>query len=212
MKIDKKKMAVVLVLIILGAVAIFAYFGYQKANFVSTIDARVAADMVDITPPQSGKLTDWQGYEGEDVAQSDKLGTVEAGTAVGSINAPISGKLVQVNVRQGQSVSTSQTVAVIADFNHLYVSANIEETKINQIKTGQGVELRLDAFPKEVFFGKVVSIGEAANSVFSLIASSSSNGNYTKITQLIPVKIEFAEKYADDFKLGMNVDVKIHIK
>ena len=212
MKIDKKKLAAVFIIIILGAVAIFVYFGYQKANFVSTIDARVTADMVDITPPQSGKLTDWQGDEGEDVTQSDKLGTVEAGTAVGSINAPISGKLVQVNVRQGQSVSASQTVAVIADFDHLYVSANIEETKINQLKVGMGVELRLDAFPEKVFFGKVESIGEAANSVFSLITSSSSNGNYTKITQLIPVKIEFADKYAEDFKLGMNVDVKIHIK
>lgn len=206
MKISKKKMIVVLLIILLGALGIYGYFWYQGEYFVSTIDARIDADMVNITPMQSGRLVAWEGYEGQYVSQNDKLGIVDAGSAVSSIYAPINGKIVQVNVKEGQAVSLGQAAAVIADYDNIYISANIEETKIARLKLGQGVEIRLDAYPGKLYFGKVTQIGEAATSVFSMISSSSSNGNYTKITQLIPVKIAFAEEYDEDFKLGMNVD------
>jgi len=212
MKISKIKLAAVLILIVLGAAAIFAYFNYQDTNYVSTIDARIDCKKANILPMQSGRLISWSGSEGQDVIQNEKLGTIEAGNAVSNIYVPMSGKLVQVGVTEGQIVSASQTVAVVADMNNIYVSANIEETKINKIREGQGVEIRLDAFPGKVYFGRVTKIGEAATSVFSIMSSSSSNGSYTKITQLIPIKIEFVENYDDPFKLGMNAEIKIHLK
>jgi multidrug resistance efflux pump len=94
------------------------YFWYQGNHFVSTIDARIAAEMVNIVPIQSGRLISWQGEEGENVSQNQKLGTVDAGSAVSSINAPISGKIVQVSVTEGQAVSVSQAVAVVADMDN----------------------------------------------------------------------------------------------
>lgn len=212
MKIDKKKLAAVLIVIILGAIAIIAYFKYQDSHFVSTIDARIDCKKVSILPMQSGRLISWSGNEGQDVLQNQKLGTIEAGNAVSSISVPMSGKLVQVGVTEGQILSASQTVAVVADMTNVYVSANIEETKINKINEGQGVEIHLDAFPGKIYFGRVTKIGEAATSVFSVMSSSSSNGNYTKITQLIPIKIEFIDNYDDPFKLGMNAEIKIHLK
>lgn len=212
MKIDKKKLAAVLILIVLGAIGIYAYFDYQGNHFTSTIDARIDCKKVSILPMQSGKLISWTGNEGQEVIQNQKLGTIEAGSVVSSINVPMSGKLVQVGVNQGQIISASQTVAVVADMENIYISANIEETEINKIAEGQGVEIRLDAFPGKVYFGRVTKIGEAAISVFSVMSSSNSNGNYTKITQLIPIKITFAEKYSDPFKLGMNAEIKIHLK
>lgn len=212
MKIDRKKLAAVLILIVLGAATIIAYFNYQENHFVSTIDARIDCKKVSILPMQSGRLISWSGNEGQDVLQNEKLGTIEAGSAVSSIIAPMSGRLVQVGVTEGQILSASQTVAVVADMDNVYITANIEETKINKIYEGQGVEIRLDAFPGKIYFGRVTKIGEAATSVFSVMSSSNSNGNYTKITQLIPIKIEFIENYDDQFKLGMNAEIKIHLK
>ncbi|MHC1721073.1 MAG: efflux RND transporter periplasmic adaptor subunit [Clostridiaceae bacterium] len=212
MKLDKKKMIAAFLIILLGAAGIWGFFWYKSAYFVSTIDSRLDADMVNIYPVQAGRLVDWSVYEGQSVEQYEKLGTVDAGPTVSIINSPIAGKLIQVNAKEGQAVAMSQAVAIVADADNMYVSANIEETEIKKLAEGQGVEIRLDAFPGKVYFGKVTHIGEAAVSVFSVVSGSSSNGNYTKITQLIPVKIDFIENYEDKFKLGMNAEIKIHIK
>jgi multidrug resistance efflux pump len=103
-------------------------------------------------------------------------------------------------------------LAVIANTNDLYVTANIKETLINKVRPGQRVDVSIDAYPGKTFTGRVDSVGEAANSVFSLIPVQSSSGNFTKVTQLIPVKIRFPELSQMAVKLGMNVSVRIHIK
>lgn len=211
MKMSKRKILSAVLIVLIGVVAILGYFWYQGENYVSTIDARIDAVMINVTPQSAGKLVDWNGYEGMEVTRDEKLGTVESGTSVTSLSAPISGKLVQVNVNLGQTVSMGQTTAVVADMGHLFVSANIEETEIGKIAVGQGVEVRLDAFPGELFVGRISKVTDATTSVFSTIPSSSSNGNYTKITQLIPIEVEFAEQYDAEFKLGMNVEIKIHM-
>lgn len=211
MKINKRKLLLVLLAVLLGICFILWYFWYQGEHYVSTIDARIDADMVNIVPQSAGRLVDFTGYEGQNVSRNETLGTVE-GAAVTNLSAPIAGRLVQVNVREGQTVSAAQTAAIVADMEHLYISANIEETEIGKVAAGQGVEIRVDAFPEEIFIGRVSLVGDVANSVFSMIPSSSSNGNYTKITQLIPIRVEFAQKYERDFKLGMNVEIKIHVK
>lgn len=212
MKFDKRKMLAVLAAVLLFAGLILAYYWYQGTYYVSTIDARVSAKMANITPQTAGKLVTFTGDIGQMVTRDEKLGTVDGGTAVSSLNAPISGTLVKINVNEGQTVSIGQTAAVVADMDSLFISTNIEETKISKCAVGQGVEIRIDAYPGEVFFGSVSSIGEAATSVFSSMSTSNSNGNYTKITQLIPVEIAFAEEYQEDFKVGMNAEIKIHVK
>ncbi len=212
MKLDKRKVLAVIAAVVLFAALILAFYWYQGTYYVSTIDARVNAKMSNMTPQTAGKLIDFSGNLGQLVTRDEKLGTVDGGTVVSSLNAPITGTLVKINVNEGQTVSMGQVAAVIADMNSLYISANIEETKIGKCAIGQGVEIRMDAYPGEVFFGRVKSIGEVAISVFSSMSSASSNGNYTKITQLIPVEISFAEDYQKDFKVGMNAEIKIHVK
>ena len=212
MKPSREKILIALVMVLLGAGAIAGYFWYQGQNYVSTIDARIDATMINVTPQASGKLVEFNGYDGQTVEKDQKLGTVESGNQASSLSAPISGELVRVNVNEGQSVSLGQTAAVVADMDHLFISANIEETKIAKVALDQGVEIRLDAFPGEVFLGKITKVSDASTSVFSTISSSSSNGNYTKITQLIPIEIEFIQDYNLPYKLGMNAEIKIHIK
>ena len=77
----------------------------------------------------------------------------------------------------------------MVDPQKLYITANIEETEVKKLKSGQNVDIKIDEFDGLAFQGKVESIGKASNSAFSLFPSSSS-GTFTKVVQKVPVKIE----------------------
>lgn len=232
---DKKKKSKLIALaaigILLGAILIVGYFWFNGHYFVATDDARISADLVSVNPQMPGRINSLEVQVGDTVTQGEKLGSLDTSGVMSStdinlqsmtqsagtnaykseIIAPISGKIIQLNVKQGQSVSASQTLMMIANTNDIYVGANIEETKINKLKVGQFVEVKVDAFPGETFVGQVDFIGEAANSVFSLMPVQSSNGNYTKVTQTIPIRVRFPELNDLQAKLGMNASIKIHI-
>jgi multidrug resistance efflux pump len=225
-------MIVALLLVIAAGAGLAGYFAYQSYYYVKTEDARISADMVSVTPQISGRLLSWQVKEGDVVDKDTRLGLLDTSGVLSTtevnmqafsqsaastaqktdIIAPIAGKIVQSKVHAGQSVALGQTLAVIANTNDLYVTANIKETLINKVRPGQRVDVSIDAYPGKTFTGRVDSVGEAANSVFSLIPVQSSSGNFTKVTQLIPVKIRFPELSQMAVKLGMNVSVRIHIK
>ena len=206
-KVNKKKLFIVLGMILAVGVLIVAYFVYQGQNYVSTIDARIESNMVTINAPSPGRLTEWTGLEGKMVKQDEIVGRIDAAT----ITSPIDGKIVKVSVKEGQTLSPGQVTGYVADLENLYVTANIEETKIGRVKEGQEVFIKVDAFGGKTFKGTVTSVGDAANSVFSMISSGNSNGNYTKITQLIPIRIAFDEKNDLGLKIGMNTEIKINI-
>lgn len=108
--------------------------------------------------------------------------------------------------------STSTSLAVVANMNQAYVTANIKEVNINDIKVGQKVDITIDAFPNELFNGKVENIGQSAESVFSLLPAQNSSGSFTKVTQLIPVKISIDGAANMNLMPGMNASIKILIK
>ena len=128
------------------------------------------------------------------------------------IKAPIDGKVVQVNAVVGQMVAPGTALVVIKNTNSLYIQANIKEGDINNLQEAQKVDVKIDAFPEKTYDGKVDTIGQAAQSVFSLLATSNSSGNYTKVTQLFPVKISIQNEDNDNLMPGMNASVKIYIK
>jgi len=204
---DKKKLIPVISGILIGVLLIIGYFVYQGMHFVSTIDARIESNMVSINAPASGRLSEWTGLEGKLVKQEETVGRIEGIP----ITSPIDGKIVKVSVKEGQTLSPGQVTGYVADLANLYVTANIEETKIGKVEPGQEVTIKVDAFGSRKFAGTIVSVGDAANSVFSMIATGSSNGSYTKITQLIPVRIAFNEKPDPGFKIGMNAEIKISV-
>lgn len=92
----------------------------------------------------------------------------------------------------------------------LYISANIEETKLEKVKPGQQAEIRIDQFTGKVFHGKVAGIGQAANSAFSLLPSSAGD-TFTKVAQKVPVKIAL-EPTDVNLLPGTSAVVKIYIK
>jgi membrane fusion protein (multidrug efflux system) len=98
----------------------------------------------------------------------------------------------------------------VVDTQDLWVNARIEETKIGKLRVGQTVEYTVDGYPGRTLTGKLYEIGSATGAVFALIPTENSSGNFTKITQRIPVKISLPEGSGLVFRPGMSVIVKIH--
>jgi membrane fusion protein (multidrug efflux system) len=115
----------------------------------------------------------------------------------------------------GDVVRAGQTVLSLVDLNQIWVSANVEETQLASIRVGDRAEISVDAYPDFKFHGNVLVVGAAAASQFALIPPNNSSGNFTKVTQRIPLKISF--KASDEgralyLRPGMSVEVKIRAK
>lgn len=215
---EKRKLIIMAILAVMSVtlVAIGIYYWYENANYVKTEDARVTGSLVSVGPQISGKLLELEVEEGDTVFKDQILGRQEttnlsnANLDQSVLRAPISGIVIKKQGTVGEIVSPGQTIAVLIDPDKLYISANIEETKLGRIRQGQKVDISVDQFSGEKFTGTVKFVGEAANSTFALIPASTS-GTFTKIVQKIPVKIEFDAK-GEKLLPGTNAVVKIHIR
>lgn len=228
----RKILRIVGIVAIVGLVAGFAYYLYDSMYYFNTQDAQVTSDMITVTPEITGKLKSWDVKEGDNVQSGQVLGRQEVGSLVTSsavnpqamatsadaiiakadIKSPLDGRVVKSNVIKGEVVSPGMEIATIADTRHYYIRANIEETAILKIQQGQKVDIAIDAYPRKHFEGNVESIGQATNSAFNTMPSLNTSGTYSKVTQLISVRISIIN--SEDLLLmpGMNATVKIHIK
>jgi membrane fusion protein, multidrug efflux system len=129
--------------------------------------------------------------------------------------SPADGVISRRWLLSGDVVQPSQSVFTITLSKKLWIVAFLEETKISDIHPGQNVRFTIDAFPGEKFTGKVFLVGSSTASVFSLIPANNASGNFTKVTQRIPVRISIDEaknnKQISSFNIlsGMSVVVKI---
>lgn len=127
------------------------------------------------------------------------------------ITAPVSGSVALKSVNPGEVVAAGQPLFSVTDLNDVWVNARIEETKIGKVKIGQTVEYTVDGYPGRTFSGTIYDIGTAVNSVFSLIPTENSSGNFTKVTQRIPVKITLPQDTGFIFRPGMSAYIKISV-
>ncbi len=128
-----------------------------------------------------------------------------------NIIAPSDGYLGERNLSIGELINANQTIATIVLNQKLWISANFKETQIEKIKQGQEVTITIDALDGKEFKGKVVGFSPATGAKFSMVEPDNSTGNFVKITQRIPVKIEFeaSAKELLEVKPGMNVTVDV---
>lgn len=208
----------ILVIMVLSGGGIGGYYWYQGANFVTTDDARIAGDIYRVMPRISGKINTLGVKVGDTVVADQIVGQQDITNLSNSLldqaalRAPIGGTVIQTAAKVGEVVSPGQSVAMIVDKSALYVSADIEETKIKKIKVGQPVTFTLDTYAGKEFQGKVYEIGQATASTFSLLPSTTTSGNFTKVTQRMNVKISIDDHQGLDLAPGMNAVIKIHIK
>jgi membrane fusion protein (multidrug efflux system) len=131
------------------------------------------------------------------------------------LTAPFDGVVGKRWLLPGDITQPGQAILTLTDSRNLWVSVFIEETKVTRIHVGQPVRFTLDAVPGVVFTGKVTSIGANTAGQFSLIPASNASGNFTKVTQRVPIKvsIEGTENQTDpksyNLLSGMSVSVKI---
>jgi membrane fusion protein, multidrug efflux system len=142
------------------------------------------------------------------------ISVVESHISNTQIFAPINGVIARKWVSRGDVVQPGQTIFTIYDPEDVWVEANFEETKIRNIHQKANVDILIDAYADNVFKGHVDFIGAAAASQFSLIPPNNASGNFTKVTQRVPVKIVFdqSEQSSVTLRPGMSVEVKIKVE
>ena len=131
------------------------------------------------------------------------------------VRSPIDGVVLKRWLTRDEIARPGQTIVTVADNDRLWVDVFLEETKIRNIRPGQEVHIRVDAFPDVKFRGRVLFIGGATAGEFSLIPPTNDSGNFTKVTQRIPLRVslEGPEKGGSlpgrRLAGGMSVQVKI---
>ena len=131
------------------------------------------------------------------------------------ITAPVDGYVGRRNIEEGQLVSTGQTLTTLIPDTRKWIVANFKETQMANIHVGQMVDITIDAMPDKHFVGKVTAISSATGSKYSLIPTDNSAGNFVKIQQRIPVRIDFdthlSAEVNHQLAAGMMGEVKIRI-
>ena len=137
-----------------------------------------------------------------------------SGVSYTVVVAPCDGKLGRRSLEEGQFISAGQTITYILPNTQKWIVANYKETQIENLHIGQEVSVTVDAISDKEFTGKVTSISGATGSKYSLVPTDNSAGNFVKIQQRIPVRIDFTNLSKEDnerLAAGMMVVVKARL-
>src|SRR5437763_2204126 len=175
-----RRLILVPVLIFLALAAIGAGIGYWIYNnytYYSTDDAQVSGQIVSVSAPASGQLTNLSVKQGDTVTQDQTIGTITApaagakSPATVDLTSPINGTILQTTVVQGQNVVPGLTVVQLTDLKSVNVTAYVDEGAIDNVKVGQDVDIHIDAYRGTCFTGKVQRIIIATACQFSLLST-----------------------------------------
>ncbi|MDE2446635.1 MAG: HlyD family secretion protein, partial [Alphaproteobacteria bacterium] len=125
------------------------------------------------------------------------------------IRAPFDGIVANRAVEPGQFVGAGSRLMALVPVQNSYILANFKETQVAAIHPGQKAEIEVDAFKGEKFEGVVESIAPGSGAEFSLLPPENATGNFTKITQRIPVKITLPATVAAKMRPGLSTNVTI---
>jgi multidrug resistance efflux pump len=215
--------------VVLAVAAVIAFGIWQDGQlYVSTDNAQLSgmpvqvgamnAGRVDAINPTIGATV----HKGDVVAQvalpsqvgvgqngQPKMGFLGAGDTRVDVQSPVDGVVIAEPVAVGATVAAGQPIVSVVDPSQLFVNANIEETNIARVKVGQTVTVHVDALNADIP-GKVEAVTPATAGVFSILPTSNTSGNFTKVTQLVPVRIA-VNLGNQPLLLGANVEVKIRV-
>jgi membrane fusion protein, multidrug efflux system len=130
------------------------------------------------------------------------------------ITAQQNGLVSKINVQPGQFVQAGQALFSIVHSTDVWVVANFKETQLNKMREGQRVVVTADAFPKHRFEARLSSFSPATGATFALLPPDNATGNFVKVVQRLPVKIEFtdlSDSLVKKLRPGLNVSVDVHL-
>ena len=128
------------------------------------------------------------------------------------VKAPFDGVVANRAVQQGQYVGAGTRLLALVPTQLSFITANFKETQISDIHPGQKATITVDAFKSEKYEGKVVSLAPASGAEFSLLPPDNATGNFTKITQRLPVKISVPPELAAKLRPGLSATVSVDLR
>jgi len=223
-----------LVMVLIVAVGGAGWFGYRtwynSYYFVSTNNARVAADLVQVGSINAGRIIKMNVDVGapvtegqviavvdiptvisrSDITDTPKLGFRDVQDQLAEVIAPRSGVVAARWAKEGDTVPPGQPIVTLMDLRQVWVEANIKEGKIDRVRPGQYVEVRIDSLGRTVG-GRVETVAPVTAATFSLLPARNASGNFTKVDQLVSVKITLGEDHISLIP-GSSVEVKIRVR
>jgi membrane fusion protein (multidrug efflux system) len=201
----------------------------QQLEAARTQLAVARADYAAAQSRQQSSRTTARGLKASSRSQQAQIGTAqalvkqrEAELALAEeelrhavVLAPCAGIVTKRTVQQGQFVSAGQSLCAVVDEQHLWVTANVKETQLGTLRPGQPVEVEVDAYPDLRLHGHIASFGGATGARFSLMPPDNASGNFVKVVQRFPVRIELDGKPADNAAQlypGLSAFVKINTR
>jgi membrane fusion protein (multidrug efflux system) len=177
-----------------------------KANLVGA-DANIVAAQANIAVLQA------QRSESESAIRTLELARDKAvrDLRFTVLKAPYDGVVGNISVQVGDLVSAGQRLAALVPVKDLYIEANFKETQIAHLVPGSKVHLHVDAFEEDDIIGTVQSIAPASGSVFSLLPAENATGNFTKVTQRVPVRIAIPKQALETGKLRAGLSVVVDV-
>jgi membrane fusion protein (multidrug efflux system) len=133
------------------------------------------------------------------------------------IRSPVTGIVGKKSVEVGQNVSIGQELVDVVPLDDIWVTANFKETQLAHMRPGQSVEIKVDAYGR-TWKGHVTNLGGGTGSIFSLLPPENATGNYVKVVQRVPVRIDFDRSQTQDFnadgllKPGLSVEPGVRVK
>jgi membrane fusion protein (multidrug efflux system) len=179
-----------------------------KKQYISSLDqVSLAATQVAIAEAQLRKITA--------LIETRKASLDQAQLRLSycHLDAPSNGRIGKLNLEAGQYVQPGQSLFTVVNDDKFWVVANFKETQLEKMKEGQDVEVKLDGYPDIIVRGKVSAFSLATGAKFSLLPPDNSTGNFVKVTQRVPVKIELTDgaNYKNILKAGLSVAVEVKV-
>ncbi|MGH7047178.1 MAG: HlyD family secretion protein [Stellaceae bacterium] len=174
----------------------------------SSLQAQLAATVAKLDGNPDLPVTQHSQYR-QALAQRDEAARELRDTVV---RAPYAGYVTNVpSLQPGMYLPTSTTGFYLVRTPQVWVEAQPKETKLTQVRPGQPVEVTVDTYPGRVWHGTVESIAPAAQSQFSLLPAENTSGNWVKVVQRIPLRIEIDadQQHMPPLRSGMSAEIRI---
>ena len=199
-----------LVLLVIG-LGIF-YLWHQGYYFYGTDDATVSGNIAAAAPAAPGSIVSVDHGLGATVKAGNTIATLRTAAGTQAIKSPIDGTIISEGATPGEVLPAGQPLAQVVNLNTLYITAYVEENHIGDVQTGQGVDVKVDAIGDTTFHGTVTRILPATASTFSALPTTDyASGNFTKVTQRVPVQITLDGYQGHALYPGESASITIHI-
>ena len=197
-----------------------------KANEIAAEDGvRIARDRVTQseallkyaqTAPDQVKVTKARADEAAATVEQARAQLAQAKLNLGytRIYAPVNGIITQKSLEISQNVSVGQNMMTLVSLDDVWITANFKETQLKLMRAGQKVKIHVDAYGRD-YDGTVTQIGGATGSVLSLFPPENATGNYVKVVQRVPVRIDLSNRKEDSDHLlrpGLSVEPTVRVK